>query len=140
MADTDFVLTDAPDVESVTTISSGLRAFNIETTGIDDYRPLAVLAKDGTGKTLGGVLGRTSLGILFLDTFFLPKSARKSGLGSKVLAMAEEEGRRRGCKSAFLYTISFQAPGFYKKHGWQAFGEIPCDPPGTRRVFMTKTL
>jgi hypothetical protein len=39
-----------------------------------------------------------------------------------------------------LYTISFQAPGFYARHGWRVFGEISCEPPGTSRVFMTKTL
>ena len=39
-----------------------------------------------------------------------------------------------------LYTISFQAPGFYGRHGWREFGRIPCDPPGTARIFMTKVL
>ena len=24
--------------------------------------------------------------------------------------------------------------------GWRVFGEIPCEPPGTSRIFMTKTL
>jgi hypothetical protein len=37
-----------------------------------------------------------------------------------------------------LYTISFQAPGFYVRHGWHEFGRIPCDPPGTAGIFMTK--
>jgi hypothetical protein len=54
--------------------------------------------------------------------------------------MTEEEGRTRGCKRAVLYTISFQAPDFYKKYGWRVFGEIPCEPPGTSRIFMTKEL
>ena len=53
---------------------------------------------------------------------------------------AEAEARERGCRSGVLYTISFQAPGFYARHGWRVFGEIPCDPPGTSRVFMTKDL
>jgi hypothetical protein len=39
-----------------------------------------------------------------------------------------------------LYTISFQAPRFYERLGWRIFGEVPCDPPGTSRVFMTKQL
>jgi len=59
----------------------------------------------------------------------------KSGL----LAMAEDEGRRRGCRSAFLYTLSFQAPDFYKRHGWRVMGEIECDR-GASRIFMTKQL
>jgi GNAT superfamily N-acetyltransferase len=135
-----LVLTDAPDDESMATINQGLRAFNTEAAGIDDRQPLAVLLKDDAGKTLGGVVGRTYLGLLFLDTFFLPKSARGARVGSKVLAMAEEEGRRRGCRNAVLYTISFQAPEFYKKHGWRVFGEISCDPPGTKRIWLTKAL
>ena len=35
---------------------------------------------------------------------------------------------------------AFQAPAFYKRHGWRVFSEIPCDPPGTSRIFMTKQL
>ena len=140
MADPILELTDAPDAASMATITKGLGDFNTAVTGINDRRPLAVIVKDEAGKTLGGVLGRTSLGLMFLDTFYLPKSARGAGLGSKVLAMAEEEGRRRGYKSAVLYTISFQAPEFYKRHGWQVFGQIPCDPPGTSRIFLTKAL
>jgi GNAT superfamily N-acetyltransferase len=133
-------LTDAPDAGSMAVIAKGLRDFNTEVTGTNDHRPLAVFVKDAAGKTLGGVLGRTYLGLMFLDTFYLPKSGRGAGVGSKVLAMAEAEGRQRGCKSAVLYTISFQAPEFYKRHGWQVFGEIPCDPPGASRIFLTKAL
>jgi GNAT superfamily N-acetyltransferase len=140
MSDSTVVVTDAPDAQSVETIQTGLGDYNVEQTGISDRRTVAVLAKDAGGRTLGGVLGRTSLGLLFLDTFYLPKSARGAGLGSRILAAAEEEGRKRGCRAAVLYTISFQAPEFYRGHGWEVFGEIPCDPPGTRRVFMTKQL
>jgi hypothetical protein len=33
-----------------------------------------------------------------------------------------------------------QETGRVVGHGWRVFGEIPCDPPGTSRVFMTKDL
>ena len=134
------VLTDAPDRSDIDVIGQGLAAFNDSQTGIKDRRLLAVLVKDASGKTVGGISGRSSLGLLFLDLVYLPESLRGGGLGSRLLAMAEEEGRRRGCKSAVLYTISFQAPEFYKRHGWRVFGEIACDPPGTSRIFMTKEL
>jgi len=93
-----------------------------------------------TGATLGGISGRTSLGMLFIDLVYLPVSLRGRDLGQRMMAMAEAEGRRRGCKSGVLYTISFQAPDFYRKLGWTVFGEIACDPPGTSRVFLTKIL
>ncbi|UTH74819.1 GNAT family N-acetyltransferase [Chromobacterium sp. IIBBL 290-4] len=122
-------------------IEDGLSRYNDNIAGYADRLPLAVLARDpDSGEVLGGAYGRSSLGLLFLDLFHLPESRRGQGLGSRILAAFEEEGRRRGCRHAVLYTISFQAPDFYQKHGWQAFGEIPCDPPGTSRIFLRKAL
>jgi GNAT superfamily N-acetyltransferase len=135
------VVTDSPERQSLEVIAKGLSDFNDEATGMSDRRPLAVIVQDSaTGETLGGVTGRSSLGLLFLDVFYLPRQLRGTGLGSQILAMAEEEGRKRGCRAGVLYTISFQAPGFYQRHGWRIFGEIPCSPPGTSRIFMTKDL
>jgi GNAT superfamily N-acetyltransferase len=122
-------------------IGDGLNQFNDDFTGVNDRKPLAVVVRDPqTGKVIGGMTGRSSLGLLFVDLFYLPPALRGDGLGSEILKRFEDEGRRRGCISAVLYTISFQAPAFYEKHGWQRFGEIPCSPPGTRRIFMSKTL
>ena len=86
------------------------------------------------------MIGRTSYGLLFIDLVYLPESMRGQDIGSRLLQMMEQEGARRGCKSAFLFTITYQAPGFYAHHGWTEFGRIACDPSGTARVFMTKTL
>jgi len=71
---------------------------------------------------------------------FCRRNCAVATLAATMLRLAEEEGVRRGCRSAMLYTISFQAPGFYERHGWHEFGRIPCDPPGTSRIFMTKAL
>ncbi|QPP07842.1 GNAT family N-acetyltransferase [Streptomyces bathyalis] len=134
-------VTDRPREDETAAISNGLDEFNTQETGADDQRELAVLVKDpATDKVIGGLVGRTSFGLLFVDSFHLPPEARGSGLGSEILRAAEEEGRRRGCRNAVLYTLSFQAPGFYQKNGWSVFGAIPCLPPGTSRVFMTKEL
>ncbi|POA97231.1 GNAT family N-acetyltransferase [Chromobacterium sinusclupearum] len=127
--------------DAASAIENGLNRYNDEITGYNDRQPLAVLARDpASGEVLGGAYGRSSLGLLFLDLFHLLESLRGQGLGRRILAAFEEEGRRRGCKHAVLYTISFQAPGFYQKHGWQVFGEIPCDPPGHSRLFLRKAL
>jgi GNAT superfamily N-acetyltransferase len=134
-------VTDSPDPEHVALISDGLDEFNILKAGVNDRRPLAVLARDPqTQRVIGGLTGRTSLGLLFVDLFYLPPALRGGGLGSEILRQAEDEGRRRGCVAAVLYTISFQAPGFYERNGWQKFGEVASSPQGTTRVFMTKSL
>jgi GNAT superfamily N-acetyltransferase len=137
----DISVADVIDASFSKALVSGLNTFNDEAAGISDRRPLAVIAKEaGTEQVLGGAIGRSSRGLLSLDVFYLPKAFRGSGLGARILNEFEDEGRRRGCRSAVLYTFSFQAPDFYARNGWRRFGEIACNPPGTSQIFMTKEL
>ena len=136
-----LTLTDAPDPAASAVIEAGLGRFNEEKAGYRDWRPLAVLVSNAdTNEVIAGLLGRTSLGLLFIDIFFVPESLRGQGLGSEVMRQAEEEAKRRGCCGSVLYTISFQAPAFYERQGYRVFGKIECQPPGTSRIFMTKEL
>jgi GNAT superfamily N-acetyltransferase len=137
---TSEIITDTIDEQMREVIANGLDDFNDDVIGYGDRRALAVVVKDASGKVVGGALGRSSLGLLFLDLFYLPKSLRGSGLGTQILNAFEEEGRKRGCCSAVLYTLSFQAPQFYERNGWRIFGDIPCHPDGASRVFLTKLL
>lgn len=128
-----------PDFERV--IAQGLDEFNEQVAGLNDRRPLNIIVRDAdSNEVLGGAVGRTSLGLAFLDRFHLPSQMRGSGLGTKILEAFEDEARQRGCSSAVLYTISFQAPGFYEKNGWTSFGEIRSEREGISRVFMSKKL
>jgi GNAT superfamily N-acetyltransferase len=136
-----IVVSDRAEPEFEDMLGQGLDEFNVQAAGLNDRRPLCVIVRDpDTDAPLGGIVGRTSLGLAFLDLFHLPASLRGAGLGRQILAAFEEEARQRGCRSAVLYTISFQAPEFYKKNGWESFGEISSDLPGVSRVFMTKKL
>ena len=139
--ETTITLSDAPDDDQRAVITDGLRAYNEAQAGYSDSRALAVLVSDPeTKKVVGGLHGRTSLGLLRVERFFLPEELRRGRLGSRILAIAEEEGRRRGCTRAVLSTIHFQAPGFYLKQGWQIAARIECEPPGHTRFYMTKKL
>ncbi len=53
---------------------------------------------------------------------------------------AELEARQRGARCAYLDTFSFQAPDFYKKQGYEVFGELRDFPEGHRRYFLRKQL
>jgi len=135
-----LTLTDAPDPGLETILQDGLAAYNAEKAKRRDWRPLAVTAHDpDTGQLAGGLLGRTSMGLFFLDLFYLPEALRGGGLGSAMLRMAEVEAGTRGCVAATLVTVNFQAPGFYARHGWEEFGRIAC-APGVERIFMRKQL
>lgn len=126
-----IVLTDAPEADEVASISAALYGFTIEASGVDDHRPLAVLVRDpDSGQVIGGLTGRTSLGVLLVDLFHLPDELRGLGVGSEILRQAEEDGRKRGCRRAVLYTISFQAPEFYRGTA----GAPSARSPATRRA------
>ncbi|MGY4319211.1 GNAT family N-acetyltransferase [Bradyrhizobium sp. JR3.5] len=135
----DIVVTDVIASSIVQAIEGGNEDFTGVITGVGNSRPIAVVLQDPqTQRVLGGAMGLSSVGLLFLDSFFLPRQLRGKGLGNAILKKFEEEGRQRGCRSAFLYTVNF--PDFYARNGWKAFGRTPCDPPGAFRVFMTKNL
>src|SRR5678815_4142791 len=126
-----IVLTDAPDAADTAVIADNLRAYNTSQAGYDDYRPLAVFVTDPeTGKVVGGLYGGSYLGQLRVDRFFLPEGLRRGRLGSRLLKMAEEEGRRRGCTRIALNTLEIQARGFYQKQGYETAATLDCEPPG----------
>jgi GNAT superfamily N-acetyltransferase len=140
-AEPSLTLTDAPGDRACAVIRGGLADYNAKQAGYRDARPLAVLVSDReTKEVIGGLLGRTSMGLLFVDLFFLPDGLRKHGIGSRVIGLAEEEAKRRGCTRAVLFTVTFQAPGFYERLGYQVVGRLECDPPGYTRICMTKKL
>ena len=135
-----MTLTDTPPANLKTMLGEGLADYNTRQSRRHDWKPLAVMVHDpATGDAAGGLLGRTSMGLFFLDLFYLPEHLRGGGMGSRALHMAEEEARRRGCKAATLVTVNFQAPEFYARHGWEEFGRI-ASAPGVERIFMRKAL
>ena len=44
---------------------------------------------------------------------------RGSGLGARLLAAFEDEARSRGANRVFVTSFTFQAPGFYERHGYR---------------------
>jgi GNAT superfamily N-acetyltransferase len=134
-------LADGKHLAARDLIARKLDDYNNANSGQHDNTPLDMIVTDSaTGEVLGGLSGRTSLGVFFVDMLYLPESLRRSGVGSELLSKAEAEAKRRGCDNAVVYTISFQAPRFYEKHGFRVFGEVPCQPAGTMRFFMIKTF
>lgn len=141
MSDVSFVVQDVADEQARAVVGQGLHRFNESQVGVFDNTPLDVLIRDETtGDVVGGLVGRTSLGLLFVDYFHVPESLRGRGHGAHALALAESEASRRGCAMAVLFTMAVQAPGFYEKCGYEEFGRVASTPPGNARIFMRKEL
>jgi GNAT superfamily N-acetyltransferase len=89
---------------------------------------------------VGGLIGATYWEWLHVDLLWVTADLRGCGHGGHLLALAEEEARRRGARNAYLDTFTFQAPEFYERRGYRVFGELEGFPAGHRRCFMTKQL
>ena len=136
-----IIVAEELDPADVAVITDGLRAYYVNQAGHYDFRPLAVFVRDPqTGKVVGGLHGRSEFGLVYVAWLFLPEHLRRVRIGSRVLAMAEEEGRRRGCTRIALTTLSIEAPGFYKKQGYDIVATIDCEPPGLTRYYMMNNL
>lgn len=141
MSEPKIVLTDTATTEELAVIGDGLRAYNTSQAGYDDYKRLAIFVRDPETDTIvGGIYGGSYLGQLSIERVFLPENLRRYRLGSRILAMAEEEARRRGCSRITLNTLEIQAQGFYLKQGFETAATLACDPPGVTRYVMTKKL
>jgi GNAT superfamily N-acetyltransferase len=139
----DLVVTLTTDADPTAKAAAGaaLYEYNVVQTGVADRQPIgAVVMDQATHEVVGGLWGRTELGLLFLDMFFLPEDLRGRNWGARLLEQVETEARRRGCRHAVVETSSFQAPGFYKRHGYEEFGQVPFAVPGQARIFLRKAF
>jgi GNAT superfamily N-acetyltransferase len=135
-------LTDAPTTADIDAIRQGLIEYNSAsaTSAVPDHRALCIFVRDETGTIVGGLSGYTQWQWLYVDYLWLSDTARRSGLGGRVLAAAEDEARARGCTHSRLYTYDFQAPGFYARQGYEQWGVLENYPPGHRQIWFRKTL
>jgi len=123
-------------------VLEGVRGFN--RTLFASHPPgqdLAIAVCDPhSGKPVGGLCGRTNGGWLAIDLIFVPEVFRGLGLATELMAMAEEEARRRGCHSAWLDTLNPKALKLYRRLGYEVFGELKDYPAGNSRFFLQKKL
>ncbi|MET7380270.1 N-acetyltransferase [Streptomyces sp. NPDC005526] len=103
--------------------------------------PLHVWAADESGALAGGLVGHTWAAWLHVTYLWVDARHRGAGLGSRLLSDAEHLSRtERGCTASRLETWDFQAPDFYRRHGYDVVGVIPDYPPGLTEYTLTKRL
>ena len=117
-----------------------INAFNAAATGYHDGRMLSVAVRGEDGDLRAGLYGWTWGGCGYIDLLWVRDDQRSCGLGTKLLAAAEAETRRRGCDRVALSTHSFQAPDFYARFGYTECGRTPGYPHGHDDIHLMKQL
>jgi ribosomal protein S18 acetylase RimI-like enzyme len=132
--------TDTPTDEERQAIIAPLRAYNTAKTGGTVPELVAWLVRDEQDEIVGGLYGRVFFRWLYIELLVVPEQARGQGTGSTLMQMAEKLAREKNCVGIWLDTFDFQAPEFYRKHGFTEIGQIDDYPPGHQRFFLQKRL
>ena len=88
--------------------------------------PLVVSVRDEAGRTVGGLMASTYGEWLLTQMVWLPEGARHQGYGRRLLALAETEALRRGCRHAHVESCCSVHRPFFERCGYGA----PVDLPG----------
>jgi len=101
---------------------------------------VTICARGTRGEMIGGIYGDAFLGCMEIDRVWIAEQHRRGGLGTRLLAMMEDEAAKIGCTILYLSTLSFQAPLFYEKVGFERFGTLKLDDRGTEKILYSKVI
>ncbi len=135
-----FSLEDSPSSEDLEFLETQTNEYNMLKTGKRDFRPLAVFLRNVDKQIVAGLSGYTWAGFCEIPFLWVHEDARGRGLGKQLLLAAEKEVKARGCSLIVLNSYSFQAPGFYKKLGYDEVGHVKDCPPGQAHYYFEKRL
>jgi GNAT superfamily N-acetyltransferase len=138
--DYQIIYVEKPGDAEWSTIGGGIGAYNAAQAGDDGGQLLCYVLQGADDTIAGGVIAAIYWDWLYVDLMWIREELRGQGYGRRLLTMVEEAAKQRGATKAYLDTFSFQAPGFYKKHGYEVFGALEDFPAGHRRYFLTKEL
>ena len=129
-----------PTDKEIAFVNNALQKFNDEKVGPDNHELLNIVEYDNSGNIIAGILGGTYWGWMHIDILWVDENHRRQGLGSQLLETAESEAIKRGCHSVHVDTMSWQAPDFYKKHGYETISELNDIPSGNKKFHLIKKL
>lgn len=105
-----------------------------------NYAPFSFVAREDD-KVIGLLTGHTYYNEVHISDFIVLEAYRRKHIGSNLLKAVEEHYKGKGFEQINLSTYAFQAPAFYKKHGFQIeFVRENKENPKLTKYFLVKYL
>lgn len=89
---------------------------------------------------IGATVGNIVLPHFNIKYLWVHPNYRKRNLGTILTMRVEKMVMQAGCDTAFVDTMSYQAPGFYARFGYKEVARIKDFHPGHDRIFYKKKL
>jgi ribosomal protein S18 acetylase RimI-like enzyme len=137
-----FRISSEPEArpEEIAVVREGLHNFNFDATGFREVHTITLFVRDHLGLINGGLLGYVWGDWLHITELWLSEKCRRKGLGRQLLERAEREGASFGARGVFLSTFDFQAPGFYRRCGYEVYATRADFPLGHADYHLRKVF
>ncbi len=84
-----------------------------------DWKPFALMLFNETNEAIGVLEAFSSYSSIYINELWVDKLHRGKGYGKQLIAELEKRFTGKGFNNINTVTCAFQAPGFYKKCGFQ---------------------
>lgn len=128
-----------PTDQQLAEIERGLDEHNTSVASARCVTPVRTVCVE-SGNVVAGLDAAVYWGKLHIRLLWVNPDHQSKGLGSQLMGWAEGQGRKLGCASAVVDTMSFQAPEFYVKLGYEQFGFSEGYEGGASRHYFEKRL
>lgn len=92
-------------------------------------------------EVVAGINGEMFWNNMHISLFAVHPNYQGRGFGSQLLQRMETEAHSYSCRMIYLETLSWQAPDFYTKHGFEIVGKMDGYPiEGECQYYMRKFL
>lgn len=129
-----------PPKKEIEFLEKKLFQHNRREIGPYEYDHFIIKSLDDSGSMTAGIHCRTGGGWLYIESLWVDEDLRGRGMGKQLLDRAEEIAVQKNCTGAYLYTYSFQSPGFYEKNGYGVFGTLEHFCEKHSKLYMKKRL
>ena len=135
-----YAVADDPSARDIAALDDRINQFNAERSGVEDASYLSIMLRTASGELYAGLHGHSWGGYCEIKLLWVADDRRGQGIGSGLIEAAEAEALARGCDRIILSTHSFQAPGFYDRHGFRIVAEIADCPRGFSHLVLVKYI
>lgn len=133
-----FSLHDDVPREEGQLVDTGLGTFNDAAAPLHEVRRLSCFARLPSGTAIGAAVGRTWGDCCELQQLWVEPQHRRQGIGARLVREFERHAEGRGCRTFYLETFSFQAPGLYRSLGYEVRLELRGFSPGIVKYTMVR--
>ncbi|RLC19208.1 MAG: GNAT family N-acetyltransferase [Deltaproteobacteria bacterium] len=135
-----IIIEFSPPLNEIKYLESKLFQHNRKKIENYSYEQFILKVVDSSNSIIAGIHCKIGGNWLYIESLWVEKEYRSQGLGKELLIKAEKIASEKKCFGVYLYTYSFQNPGFYQKLGYNIFGTLENFCNENSKLYMKKIL